>query len=151
MPSLNMVLVEVHLEYARTNKSAKDMVEACQKATTIVDPLIHQYSSAKEHNTKLSDRLQQAEEKVRQAEAYIHVPDEQLRNYLHKTEKKLEEANDKATKAEENVKKMEDHIELAKTKIGALLEHNDNAIQELKKILEEEWEAKTVEEEKCNN
>ena len=70
---------------------------------------------------------------------------------MHKTEKKLEEANDKATKAEENVKKMEDRIELTKTKIGALLEHNDNAIQELKKMLEEEREAKTVEEEKCNN
>ena len=78
MPSLTMVLVEVHREYARTNKSAKDMVEACQKATTIVDQLIDHYSSAKEDNTKLSDRLRQEEEKVRQAKAHMHVPNQQL-------------------------------------------------------------------------
>ena len=34
---------------------------------------------------------------------------------MRETEKKIEEANNKATQAEEKVKKMEDHIELTRT------------------------------------
>ena len=74
-----------------------------------------------------------------------HVPNQQLWDQLRQTEKKVEETNNRVAKAEDNVKKMEDRIELAKTKIGALLENVDNAIQELKKILEQQWEAKTIE------
>ena len=31
MPTLHMALVEVHKEFARTNRAAKDMAEACKK------------------------------------------------------------------------------------------------------------------------
>ena len=113
-----------------------------------------QYSRATKDNTELLERLREAQEKVKQVEDHMqhcgfvsipHVPNQQLWDQLRQTEKKVEEANDRAAKAEENVKKMEDRIELAKTMIGALLENVDNAIQELKKILEQQWEAKTIE------
>ena len=45
---------------------------------------------------------------------------------------------------------MEEYIALAKTQIGALLDHKDNAIQELKKMLERKWVTTTEEEEKVH-
>ena len=71
MPPLNTVLVEVHQEYARTNKVAKDMVEACRKTTVAANRLNDQYSSAKEDNTKLTNRLRQVGEKMKQVEDHI--------------------------------------------------------------------------------
>ena len=41
-------------------------------------------------------------------------------------------------KAEDKVKKMEERIELAKTKIGAMLDAKDNSIQEIKKMVKQQ-------------
>ena len=54
----------------------------------------------------------------------------------------------KAAQAEEKVKKMEDHFDLTKTKIEALLDHKDNAIQQLKRIFERQREVTTSQEDK---
>ena len=41
MPPLHTTLVEVHREYARTNKVAKDMAEACKRGTMAIDCLAY--------------------------------------------------------------------------------------------------------------
>ena len=71
MPPLNTTPVEVHEEYAWTNKAAKDMAEACEKTTAATYRLNDQYSNAKEDNTKLWERLRQAEEKVKEADDHM--------------------------------------------------------------------------------
>ena len=104
MPSLHTVMVKVHREYARQNRAAKDMVEACKKATTVTDRLHDRFSSAQVANTDLSERLCQTEEKLKKAEDQMQnrdfvnitqVPDQQLRNHLRKIEKKIHEANER--------------------------------------------------------
>ena len=57
MSRFHTTLGEVHMEYARANKAAKDMVEACKRATTEADGLHTQCSTLQKDNDELSDRL----------------------------------------------------------------------------------------------
>ena len=58
------------------------------------------------------------------------VPNKHLWDQLWALQKEVKHANQKAVEAVDKVKKMEECLELAKTKIGALLDAKENATQE---------------------
>ena len=72
------------------------MAEVCKRANAATNRLHDQCSTATKDNAELSERLRQAEEKVKQAEAHMQAQsDQQLRDQPCKTEKKVEETNNR--------------------------------------------------------
>ena len=70
-----------------------------------------------------------------------HVADKYLWDKLRDIEKELERDNQQAEETEAKVMKMDSELlELAKTKIGALLDAKGDAIEELKQQVEQQRE-----------
>ena len=65
MPSLQEALVEVHKEYVKANRAAKDMVDLYKKATAASDILNAQCTATQAENKRLSEQLQQTEEQLK--------------------------------------------------------------------------------------
>ena len=62
-----------------------------------------------------------------------------LWDQLHETKKEVEQANRRVEEAETTINKMEDHMQLAKTKLGAVRDAKDKTIHALDQQLEEIW------------
>ena len=75
MPPLHTTLVEVHREYARTNKVEKDMEEACKWAMMVADCLHDQCSTLQKDNAELTERLREVEEKVKETNDHMQLCD----------------------------------------------------------------------------
>ena len=57
MPPLHEALVEVHREYEKASRVARDMAEMYKKATTAADVLNARYTRKQEENQRLKDQL----------------------------------------------------------------------------------------------
>ena len=71
MPPLHEALVEVHKEYAKVSRAAKDMAELYKKATAAADVLNAQCTQRQEENQKLKDQLQQTKVQLEEAKRQI--------------------------------------------------------------------------------
>ena len=58
MPPLHEALVEVHREYEKASRAARDMAERYKKATTAADVLNTKYNNKQEENKRLKEQLQ---------------------------------------------------------------------------------------------
>ena len=87
------------------------MAKACTRATIVAANWLHdQCSIAQADNADIGGKLQQTKEKLKEAEDWLQtyqldgkseVPDQQLREQLWETERKVKEATKRATKAED--------------------------------------------------
>ena len=62
MPPLDEALVEVHREYEKASRVAKDMADLYKKATTASDVLNAQCTQVQAENQQLKEQLQQAQD-----------------------------------------------------------------------------------------
>ena len=62
MPPLHEALVEVHKEYAKASRAAKDMADLYKKATTAVEMLNVQCTASQAENQRLSKQVRLIEE-----------------------------------------------------------------------------------------
>ena len=62
MPPLHEALVEVHKEYAKASRAAKDMVDMYKTAIAATEILNAQCSASQAENQRLSEQVRQAEE-----------------------------------------------------------------------------------------
>ena len=62
MPPLHEALVEVHKEYAKASRAAKDMADMYKKATAAAEILNAQCTASQPENQRLSEQVRQAEE-----------------------------------------------------------------------------------------
>ena len=144
MPLFHTTLVEVHREYERASRAAKDVVEVYKNATAAADRLQEQCAESQADNTELSEKLRQTEEKLKEAKDRVQTQqlpnrsqelDHQVHEQLKEAEKKVEDTTARATTYEQRVKKLEDCILMAKTEISKGLDTKDDAIQRLKRRL----------------
>ena len=82
MPHLHEALVEVHREYERASKAARDMAELFKKATAVSDVLSGKCTRTQAKKDELSKKLRQTEQKLRKAEE----------QRLHELQQRLQEA-----------------------------------------------------------
>ena len=62
MPPLHEALVEVHKEYAKASRAAKDMADMYKKATAAAEILNKQCTASQAENHRLSEQLRETEE-----------------------------------------------------------------------------------------
>ena len=65
MPPLHEALVEVHKEYAKASRAAKDMADLYKKAIAAVDMLNVECTASQGENQRLSEQFRQAEEQLK--------------------------------------------------------------------------------------
>ena len=66
MPPLHEALVEVHREYEKASRVAKDMVDLYKKATTTSNVLNAQCIQVQVENQQLKEHLQQAQDQLQE-------------------------------------------------------------------------------------
>ena len=64
MPPLHEALVEIHREYEKASRAARDMADLYKKATVVSDILNAQCMKTQAENQHLSERLRQTEEQL---------------------------------------------------------------------------------------
>ena len=73
MPPLHVALVEVHREYERANKAARNMTELYRNAMTVLDVLNDKCNKTQAQKDELSEKLRKIEEKLKQAEDQLRT------------------------------------------------------------------------------
>ena len=126
MPPLNISMVEVHQELAKTTHVAKEIAEVSKRTTKAPDLMYTEWSTTQKTNEELSARLQQVEAKLKEADEHLqtcdyvgipHVPDRQLWDQLQKKEKLIERANKRIEEAETKVQNMKDRLRQAQYRL----------------------------------
>ena len=64
MPPLHEALVEVHREYEKASRAAKDMADLYKKSSVASEVLNAQCTNMKAENQHLTEQLRQAEEQL---------------------------------------------------------------------------------------
>ena len=82
MPPLHEALVEVHKEYAKGSRAAKDMTDMYKKATVATEILNAQCTASQAENQRLSEQLREAEELMKKiTEEVLRRPEESVQEW----------------------------------------------------------------------
>ena len=85
MPPLHEALVEVHKEYAKASRAAKDMADMYKTATTATEILNKQCTASQAENQRLSEQLREAEELLKEIkEEVLHRLDKSVQEWQQK-------------------------------------------------------------------
>ena len=149
MPPLHEALVEVHREYEKASRAAKDMADLYKKSSVVSEVLNAQCTNMKAENQQLTEQLLQVEEQLQKTRDELLQKessrpleaDQELQQKLQQVEAAFKAAEARAEKAEIRSKKLEDRIQLAKTEIGKWLDAKDELIQQLRRKLAQQQEA----------
>ena len=132
MPPLHEALVEVHKEYAKASRAAKDMADMYKKATTAAEILNAQCTASQTENQRLSGQVREAKELLKKiTEEVLCRPDESVQEWQQKclqAEEALKQAEAKAVLLEKQTKTLEEQQHLAQTEFGNQLTEKDNII-----------------------
>ena len=94
MPPLHEALIEVHRQYKKASRAAKDMAEIYKKATAAADVLNAKYNRKQEENQRLKEQLRRNLEALEKARDQILQVEEHSRLLVSdpQLQQKLEEA-----------------------------------------------------------
>ena len=149
IPPLHEALVEVHREYEKASRAARDMAELYKQATTAADVLNAQYKWMQAENQQLKNKLQEEQVALEKAREQIFQPesqrqpletDSELQKRLDQAEKARREAEIRAEKTEDRSREMEARLQSAKTTTDRCLGEKDNVIQDLRQQLAQQQE-----------
>ena len=122
MPPLHEALVEVHKEYVKASRAAKDMVDLYRKATTATDMLNAQCTPWKTENHRLFEQLRQTEEQL------MKTREEMLQQAAtHRTLESEQELQQKLQEAEDALKRTEARVETLENRTKALEDQQHSA------------------------
>ena len=142
MPPLHEALVEVHREYERASKAAKDMADLYKKETVALEVLNKKYTRTQVEKEELSKQCRQIEEKLRKAEEELLTHqqpnrlsdfEQELKQRLKEAEASTQSATTRAEEADARAKKIEERLLSAKTEVGKWLDAKDAEIRRLKR------------------
>ena len=136
-PPLHEALVEVHKEYAKASRAAKDMAEMYKKGTAATEILNNQCMASQVENHRLSEQLREKEEITKKInEEALRRPDESIQECQQKyqqAEEALKQAKEKAVLLESQTKEMEEQQHSTLTEFGNQLREKDNTITRLRR------------------
>ena len=141
MPPLHEALVEVHREYEKASRAAKDLTDLYKKATTTSKVLNAQCTNMQAENQQLTEPLCQAKEQLQKTKEEMLQQgsasrpsefDQELQQKLQQAKATLKEAEVRAEKAKTGSKKIEDRLQLAKMEVGKWLDIKDDLIQQMR-------------------
>ena len=141
MTPLYEALGEVHNEYGKANRAAKDMVDMYKEATTATDMLNAQCTASQAKNQRLSEQVRQTEELLKktreemlQQETRRLVESEQeWQQIFQQAEDALKQTEARAVLLENRAKALEDQQHLAQTKFGNQLTEKEDMIRRLRR------------------
>ena len=137
MTPLYEALGEVHNEYGKANRAAKDMVDMYKKATAATEILNKQCTTSLAENQRLSEKLREAEELLKKiTEEVLRRPDKFVQEWQQKcqqTEEALKQVEAKAVSLENRTKALEEQRHSAQTEFGNQLAEKDNIITRLRR------------------
>ena len=82
MPQLHEALEEVHKEYVKASRAAKDMADMYKKAKTADEILNAQCTASQAENQRLSEQLREAEELLKKImEEVLRRPEESAQEW----------------------------------------------------------------------
>ena len=135
MPPLHEALVEVHREYERASKAARDMAERYNNASAAVDDLHAQCAREQDENKRMKEVILQQETQGRPS-----ISDPELQQKLTETEKAKQNEETRADKAESRNRELEAQLQSAKAEAAKCLEEKDMLIQDLQRQLAQQQE-----------
>ena len=127
MPPLHEALVEVHKEYAKASRAAKDMADMYKKAIAAAKMLNAQCTASKADNQRLSEQVRQTEELLKKtreemlqqiATGRLAESEQEWQLKLQQAEDALKQTEARAVLLENRTKALEDQQHLAQTEIG---------------------------------
>ena len=144
MPPLHEALVEVHKEYAKPNRAAKDMADLYKKATAATDMLNAQCTASQAENQWFSEQFQQTEEQLKKtSEEMMHQEgtrwplefEQELQQKLQQAEDALKQTEARVETIENQTKALEDQQHLAQPEFGNQLAEKEDMIRRLRRQL----------------
>ena len=137
MPPLHEALVEVHKEYAKASRAAKDMADMYKKATATAEILNKQCTASQAENQRLSEQLREAKELLKKiTEEVLRGPEKFAQEWQQKcqqAEDALKQTEARAVLLENRTKTLEEQQHLAQTEFGNQLTEKDNIITRLRR------------------
>ena len=137
MPPLHEALVEVHKEYAKASRSAKDMADMYKKDTAAAEILNAQCTASQAENQWLSEQVREAEELLKKiTEEILRRPEEFAQEWPQKcqhAEDALKKTQGRAVLVENRTKTLKEQQHLAQNDFGNQLIKKDNMITSLQR------------------
>ena len=144
MPPLHEALVEVHKEYAKASRAAKDMADLYKKAIAAVDMLNVECTASQGENQRLSEQFRQTEEQLKNTREDLLQQEttrwpleskQELQQKLQQAEDALKQIEARAEILENRTKTLEDQQHSAQIEFGNQLAEKQDMIRRLRRQL----------------